>query len=299
MKTVPNFALYGNSAHPSWEAAVHIEKIPERSRPQHWSISAHTHDALIQVLYITHGTGETFMDDHHWAFVAPCLVIAPAGVVHGFRFSSDVDGPVVTAAQRPLESMAALMAPGLLEHMRHPAVLALDQSLDPDRSLSRLFAAIEREAHWQARGLPCAGLALMLAIFAEVSRHAQFGHRPTTLAHSRKAGQIERFRRLLDQRCRQRLSVADYASALGVTPGHLSRLSREVLGMSALDVINARLIHEARRELAYSTLSVKQVASALGFADEAYFGRLFKRHTGQRPSDFRVSARRELAPASA
>ena len=60
-----------------------------------------------------------------------------------------------------------------------------------------------------------------------------------------------------------------------------------------------RFVIEARRELAYSTLSVKQVASALGFADEAYFGRLFKRHTGQRPSDFRVSARRELAPASA
>ena len=43
--------------------------------------------------------------------------------------------------------------------------------------------------------------------------------------------------------------------------------------MSTLDVINARVVHEAQRELVYSSLSIKQVAAELGFDDEAYFGR--------------------------
>lgn len=45
---------------------------------------------------------------------APCLILIPAQTVHGFDFSADVDGPVVTAAQRPLESLAGLSMPELL-----------------------------------------------------------------------------------------------------------------------------------------------------------------------------------------
>jgi AraC-like DNA-binding protein len=52
---------------------------------------------------------------------------------------------------------------------------------------------------------------------------------------------------------------------MGLTAGQLSRICREVLGMSALDVINARLVHEAQRELVYSVGSVKQLAAELGF----------------------------------
>ena len=65
--------------------------------------------------------------------------------------------------------------------------------------------------------------------------------------------------------------------------------------MSALEAIDARAVHEAKRELAYSTLSVKQIAAALGFRDEAYFGRFFRKQTGLRPTEFRERARNRLA----
>lgn len=80
-----------------------------------------------------------------------------------------------------------------------------------------------------------------------------------------------------------------------MTAGQLSRLCREMLGMSSLDVMNARIVQEAERELVYSTLAVKQVAAVLGFEDEAYFGRFFRKHTGTTPSEFRNAARQRLA----
>jgi AraC family transcriptional activator of pobA len=64
--------------------------------------------------------------------------------------------------------------------------------------------------------------------------------------------------------------------------------------MSALDAINARVIHEAQRELVYSTLSIKQISAELGFDDEGYFGRFFKKHTGLKPTDFRNTGRQQL-----
>ena len=67
--------------------------------------------------------------------------------------------------------------------------------------------------------------------------------------------------------------------------------------MSTQDAVNARVVHEAQRELVYSSLSVKQVAAELGFEDEAYFGRFFKKQTGWRPTEFRQMARRQLAAA--
>lgn len=55
-------------------------------------------------------------------------------------------------------------------------------------------------------------------------------------------------------------------------------------------MIDARSIHEAKRLLGYSTMSVKQVALELGFQDEAYFSRFFRKNTGLRPTEYRAEA---------
>jgi AraC family transcriptional activator of pobA len=115
-------------------------------------------------------------------------------------------------------------------------------------------------------------------------------------AGTRRAGQIERFRALVDAHFRERWAVERYAGELALTAGQLSRLCRETLGMSSLEVVNARVLHEAERELVYSTLGVKQIAGLLGFDDEAYFGRFFRKHSGKTPTEFRQAARQRLAP---
>jgi AraC family transcriptional activator of pobA len=65
--------------------------------------------------------------------------------------------------------------------------------------------------------------------------------------------------------------VSDYAHALGVTPTHLSRVARRATGEPLARLIAARLMREARRNLAYTSMSVTTVAYALGFSDPAYF----------------------------
>ena len=58
---------------------------------------------------------------------------------------------------------------------------------------------------------------------------------------------------------------------------------------SALQVIHNRVVMEARRMLVYTDASAKEIAWKLGYEDPAQFSKLFKRHVGLSPSDYRSS----------
>lgn len=289
-RVIPNYALYGVQAEPGWHSWFDFEWIPQRSRPYNWTIRPHQHDALIQILYLTQGSGEVLFDHSRTHFTAPCIVWIPAQTVHGFDFSEDVDGPVITAAQRPLEAMLSVASPALQSQLRKPAVMALDRTGDHAQTLMPLFLAVEREAQVQAAGQVTAGMALLTAIWIQLARLIPSHEATVPHTSSRKAAQIEKFRGMVDDNFKKHLPMGDYADALGITPGQLSRLCREVLGGSSLDVVNARVIHEAQRALVYTGNSVKQLAYALGFADETYFCRFFRKHTGLSPKAFRAKA---------
>ena len=85
--------------------------------------------------------------------------------------------------------------------------------------------------------------------------------------------------------------MADYAQQIGISHTHLNRVSRQVLGASALAVIERRVALEARRQLQFSTLSIKQIGAELGYEDPAYFTRFATRLLGMAPSAFRRKMR--------
>jgi AraC family transcriptional activator of pobA len=99
---------------------------------------------------------------------------------------------------------------------------------------------------------------------------------------------IQRLRSLIDQHYLEHWSVADYARALSVSTTHLTRVARTATGVSASALIEARLMREARRHLAYTHLSITTIAYALGYADPAYFTRVFTRDAGVSPRGFRA-----------
>ena len=289
-RVIPSYALYGDQAEPTWQNSFDFEWIPQRSRPYNWNIRPHKHEAFVQILYLTHGSGEAVMDHAKIKLHAPCLILVPAHTVHGFAFSEDVDGPVVTAAQRPLESLISMAAPDLLSFVRKPAVIAFDETGEHAESLMPLFLAIEREARMTSDEKMSAGVLVLAALCIKIAQFSRQTREPLAGMSSRKTLQIEKFRSLVNDNYKKHLPLTKYSEQLGITPGQLSRLCREVLGMSSLDVINARIIHEAQRELVYTVSSIKQLADSLGFADETYFGRFFRKHTGFSPKAFRDKA---------
>jgi AraC family transcriptional activator of pobA len=93
---------------------------------------------------------------------------------------------------------------------------------------------------------------------------------------------------LLEAHYLEHWKVADYARALAVSPTHLSRVTRAATGEAASRLIDARMMREARRNLAYTHLSITTIAYTLGFSDPAYFSRAFSRALGMSPRAFRA-----------
>lgn len=94
----------------------------------------------------------------------------------------------------------------------------------------------------------------------------------------------EQFLRLVEQNFRQQHSLNWYASQMNITAKRLSICVKQTSGCTAADWIERHRLHEALRLLRSGKLSVKEVASQLGFPNQSTFGTWFKRHTGTSPS---------------
>lgn len=293
MPRVPTYALYGEHDQPLIPESLHVESIAERSRLYDWEIRPHRHDVFVQLLSLRSGEGEAVFEATRHPFVAPCLIFVPALVVHGFRFSHDIDGVVMTVVAQQVSALLAGM-PDLGERLARAHCLQFPQGSAEFGQVDLAVQALTRESQgsgaWRMASIE-ALLTLALVGLGRAVAAAQDlpgGPSPRSLQHA------HRFRSLVERHYRSQRSIAFYAGELGITPTQLNRVCREVLGTSALGALHARLMLEAKRDLAYTRLSVKEVALTLGFSDAAYFTRFFTRHAGMSPSEFRDAVRREL-----
>lgn len=96
-----------------------------------------------------------------------------------------------------------------------------------------------------------------------------------------------RLRSLIEAHFREWHKPSDYASVLQISGGALSKLTGRHLHKTPTELIMERLLLEAKRLLHFTTMSVKEIAFHLGFGDFGYFGRLFKKHAGVTPTEYR------------
>lgn len=101
----------------------------------------------------------------------------------------------------------------------------------------------------------------------------------------------DEFTALVEQNFKTHHAPEFYSNALKLTPKSLNAKVNRILGKSVRDLIQERCILESKRLLAYSDLSVTEVALELGYEDPNYFTRFFKLKTKTNPGKFRHKVR--------
>lgn len=272
---VRDYGLYGENRH--LPDVMHCETIAERSALHDWEVALHRHDRLHQLLLVRVGSGLARLGEVDAPLSPGCLVNVPVGEVHAFSFEPGTDGLVVTLADVMLDELLARDA-----GVRHRLARGWAGVADAGLGVLMTQLVLEYTSASAGRALILRGLAA--ALLGRSSRLGSDAADTGDLAVSHLMG---RFDTLLDQRFREHWRVSDYARALSITPTHLSRVARRATGLPASQCIDARVTREARRQLAFTSLSVSSIGYSLGFADPALFSRVFSRVAGLSPSAFR------------
>jgi AraC-like DNA-binding protein len=167
-------------------------------------------------------------------------------------------------------------------------VVALDE-----RTSAEVSALVEQmRGELTAAGLAHAEVLLsylkILLVRATRLKREQQGPAPTSATSSRLPPPLPELRELVEKNYRHLHAPADYADLLHTTPKSLGRSVKVHLGKTLTELIQERVLNHAKWELLHTLRPVKEIAREVGYDDELYFSRLFKKATGQAPTEFRA-----------
>jgi len=286
---IPSFYLYGEAPRAVEDSFLHLEQLDDRSRPSEWTIRAHSHADLHQIFLIERGGGDVHIEGEKTLVKGPALITVPATAVHGFGWTEETSGWVLTIATAFYEHLVH-GHPALTNLFERSLLLPLDQL---SRNLAAAWASdLLKELGWSATGHRAAAEASVLRIAVLVDRLAEeIRGKQVGIASSPAAALVARFRALVEEGFRSRRPVTAYANALASSTSSLRSACQSIAARSPSQILDDRAVLEAKRMLLYSNLSISEICFALGFAEPAYFSRFFARQTGVSPSEYRVRER--------
>lgn len=98
---------------------------------------------------------------------------------------------------------------------------------------------------------------------------------------------LQEFLDLLETHISTKKSAAAYADMVNLSPFQLNSITKNLLGKTVAELIDAHIVLEAKRYLLGTANQISQIAFQLGFIDVSYFIRFFKKKMGVTPEIFR------------
>ena len=243
----------------------------------------HKHDFYI-VMLVTQGTGSHTIDFRDYPVQAGIVFFLTPGQVHSWQLSDDADGFILFFTQEYYLEQKKLY--------QYPYFATLSDNTPlpvPEAEQEQLLHVIYHMQQEYQQQLVMKDdvlrdyLDILLVKLLRV--HNAQGH--TTAPSPAALPELLQLQRLIDLHYKEHQPVSFYADKLNTSSKHLNEVCKKSLGKTTTQLIQERLVLEAKRLLTHSALSIKQVAAETGFFEISYFFRFFKKHTGQTPEQFR------------
>lgn len=104
----------------------------------------------------------------------------------------------------------------------------------------------------------------------------------------RKKQLLNEFRKILNNKFSELKTAKEFSQILNISPNYLNAICKDIYNKTVSEIIQERIMLEAKRLLSHTGLSISEISYKLGFKDNSYFGRYFKKVTGLPPEKFRV-----------
>jgi AraC family transcriptional activator of pobA len=280
--SVPLIPLKDFGSSPFLEHGIFIETFEDCVSTRQKRMEVHRHDYI--ELFWLDGNGSVLIDFENYLLSGKSLIAIGPGRVHAWQVKN-LTGLYIAFTQEFFDGKgpppsALFDYPFIFDGEVSPVVRLQpkqgEQAQNQFREISREFRKHEKLAvemiHYQLRSL----MVHLARLYATTS--------PAPFA---AIGLVRRFRQAVERSFRASTSIRDYAQMLGVTTSHLSDSMRLETGLTAGELIRARLILEAKRLLLHSELTIAEIGYELGFGDPSYFSRFVRREIKTSPAEFR------------
>jgi AraC-like DNA-binding protein len=128
---------------------------------------------------------------------------------------------------------------------------------------------------------------LLVRLIIQTTRLAKKQYLKTTEVVEEKFNLLRQYNVLVEIHFRKERQVQFYAGLLNKSPKTISNIFSLYSKKTPLQIIQERVIAEAKRLFYYTDKSVKEIADDLGFDDVAHFSKFFKNCTSQSPSELK------------
>lgn len=240
-------------------------------------------DLLVAVVS---GAATHTVDFTEYALRPGDLLWVRAGQVHRWGAIDDVEGPVALFGPHALDQRTQEMLRAVRVRPRvHWASAELDgtpvaHAIGLLVGTGGLTAAGELRRSVLSRSL--AALLLLLTLVDDKDGEGAAAPAPEAFIW---------FRDHIEEHFWEWHQVSEYADRLGYSTRTLSRLTRRQTGLSAKELIDERILLEAKRRLSHTDASVFEIADGLGFDDASNFSSYFRRQAEMTPGVFRTWSR--------
>ncbi len=250
-------------------------------------VSRHHRLNFSALIYITEGEGQHYIDHQFHQIRAGTLLTLGKNQIHAFAKNRNVDGFVMPfnctflaeSSHDPYfdSIIAALVHVNCIHNINHDIDALFRVIVQEFYSESEFRAEIIRSL------LRSVLLKTIVPIYKANTQQGRLG-----------ASDFYRLKNYIDKNFNQRPSVAEIALSIGKSVKQLDKLAKDNAGISVKELLDERVLIEAKRQLAFSQYSIADIAEQLGFNEATNMTKFFKRHTDVSPKDFRQLCRMGL-----
>jgi AraC family transcriptional activator of pobA len=240
----------------------------------------HRHD-YHELIWTREGEGEHSIDGRPFAVQPGTVTLIGRGQVHVFERARALSGAVVRFGAELLHD-----EPGWLLGARGARTVEV-----PPSEVAALEATIASLFAESRRPLDTYGLDiqrhLLSVLLLWIERWYDAARTERRDGDDADLQLYRRFDGVLERDFARHHDAVHYADALAVPPAQLSRVLAQVTGRTTKQLVTDRVMLEAARLLRFTDLTVGEIAFRVGFEDQLYFSRAFKRQYGEAPSAYR------------
>jgi len=250
------------------------------------STTLHRHN-YFQIVWIAKGMGEHLIEQQKYTYGNGSLFLLAPHFMHQINYNQNVNGYIISFSDTFLNA-----------DQYHSSLVFYDSQecfitvpTQEHEILNSEFAHM----HHYFKNSQFTDHSIILQnylhiILTKIASYKQQNHNSTTSATHLKL--LEQFVLLVRNQFKEQKKLQYYQDKLSISQRKLNDVIAKTTGISPAKFIEQYTLNEAARMIRFSSYSIKEIAGSLGYLDNSYFTKAFKKHFNKTPIQYREESLR-------